>query len=281
MDDIFEAKVQEQVRRLQGTRLRAVEREVALKRIAWMRERLGRLRGPRPHSPAEAYELLLFAYLGLHPREAPIVREDPSGIEWTSLNACPTLEACQRLCLDTRHVCREAYERSTQAFISQINPQLRFYRSYSQIRPFASGCREGIFVLEFTAMLAAAHEAATAEEDRRSKARGAVLVLGSHVVGRARQASHSNDPTLHAEMAAIRQAAGTVGVRGLCGGVLFVTSRPCGACLSHAALSGLTTIVYDAPDETRLSTPTIDGSLLAVGALSSFEGWFEVLRAGT
>ena len=39
--------------------------------------------------------------------------------------------------LDTRSVCRGAYEKSTQAFISHMDPELRFLRSYSEIRPYS------------------------------------------------------------------------------------------------------------------------------------------------
>jgi hypothetical protein len=57
-------------------------------------------------------------------------------------NPCPTLEACNKLGLDTREVCKKAYEKPVQEFLKQINPRLRFGRNYESIRPHAACCEE-------------------------------------------------------------------------------------------------------------------------------------------
>jgi hypothetical protein len=114
MDD-FDSQVEKQMKRLRETPLKAIERQVAEKRAVWYRDHgPGPLRGA---SPRRAFELLFFEYMGLDPADLPVLEEDENRITWASANPCPTLEACRRLGLDTRTVCREAYEQSTQAFL--------------------------------------------------------------------------------------------------------------------------------------------------------------------
>jgi hypothetical protein len=62
-------------------------------------------------------------------------------------NACPTLDACTKLGLDTREVCRKAYQCPVQEFLKRIHPKLRFDRNYEHIRPYAAYCEE-IITLE-------------------------------------------------------------------------------------------------------------------------------------
>ena len=68
--------------------------------------------------------------MGLDPRDVPVVYEDERTIIWRSTNFCPTLEACRRLELDTRIVCRAATEGVVQALIACLDPRLRFSRNY-------------------------------------------------------------------------------------------------------------------------------------------------------
>jgi len=104
------------------------------------------LRGPLPR---QAYTLVLLGYLGLDPRTVPVVYEDDRTIIWRSPNFCPTLEACRRLDLDTRVVCRSAAEDSVQALIARLDPRLRFSRNYATgIRPYADYCEEQIVLLD-------------------------------------------------------------------------------------------------------------------------------------
>ena len=70
-------------------------------------------------------------------------------IIWRSTNFCPTLEACRRLGLDTRVVCRAATEGAVQALIARLDPRLRFSRNYETgIRPHADYCEEQITLLD-------------------------------------------------------------------------------------------------------------------------------------
>ena len=79
---------------------------------------------------------------------------------------------------------------------------------------------------------------------------GALVVApDGSIAGRGHNASVSrNDPTAHAEILALRQAARTVGNYRLTGSVLLVTLEPCLMCagaLTHARVKGL---VYGAAD---------------------------------
>jgi hypothetical protein len=59
------------------------------------------------------------------------------------------LEACVRLGLDTRQVCREGTEESVQHLIVRLDPRLRFSRNYVDgIRPYAPYCEERIELVE-------------------------------------------------------------------------------------------------------------------------------------
>jgi tRNA(Arg) A34 adenosine deaminase TadA len=243
----MDAKVRRQIERLETCSCREIERQVAEKRIAWFEENQRSLIGCTRPSPRRAYELLFFEYMGLSPDDLPVVSERESEIVWLSRNRCPTLEACQALGLDTRLVCRAAYEKSTQALVSQLDPQLRFLRSYTDIRPFADHCRERIVRVDFEAMMALAVEEAQVSRQEGNKGYGAVVALGNRVVGRAHDtAGTEQDSSLHAELNAIRQATRTLADVNLSGAVLYSTCEPCPMCASLAVWANLTTIVYGA-----------------------------------
>jgi tRNA(Arg) A34 adenosine deaminase TadA len=136
-------------------------------------------------------------------------------------------------------------EKSTQAFLSQLDPQLRFLRSYQEIRPRAPHCREMILRVEFDAMMRLALAEGWASRQEGNKGYGAVVALGSRVVGCAHDTAVSRrDPSLHAELNAIRQAVLTLGDDNLSGAILFSTCERCPMCSSLAVWANLTAIVY-------------------------------------
>jgi len=139
----FEQSVMRQIERLEGGDLHAIEAEVARKRTAWFKEKYPHgFDGPK--TPRAAFKMLFFEYMGLSPEDLPVLSENETEIIWQSRNPCPTLEACQRLGMDTRRVCCEAYEKSTQTLIELIDPHLHFGRSYEEIRPYSRYCKEWI-----------------------------------------------------------------------------------------------------------------------------------------
>jgi len=93
--------------------------------------------------------------------------------------------------------------------------------------------------------LAEAREAAAADEVPV----GAVVVLDGSVLGRGRNGPIAAlDPTAHAEIVAIREAARKMGNYRLPGAVLYTTVEPCPMCCGAALHSRLARVVYGAAD---------------------------------
>jgi len=78
---------------------------------------------------------------------------------------------------------------------------------------------------------------------------GAVITRGEAIVAEARNAMRSgNDPTAHAEMVAIRQAAAALGSPRLDGCTLWVSLEPCAMCAGAIALARLDALRFAAED---------------------------------
>jgi tRNA(Arg) A34 adenosine deaminase TadA len=74
---------------------------------------------------------------------------------------------------------------------------------------------------------------------------GAVVVKDGRVVGEApSRVVAAGDPTAHAEMEAIRDAARRLGRRDLSGCVIYASSRPCPMCEAAAYWAGIARLVY-------------------------------------
>src|SRR5512138_1842067 len=78
---------------------------------------------------------------------------------------------------------------------------------------------------------------------------GAVAVLGDRIVGRGANARESaRDPTAHAELLAIQDAARALGRWRLSGVTLYVTLEPCAMCAGAMVLARIDRLVYAATD---------------------------------
>lgn len=78
---------------------------------------------------------------------------------------------------------------------------------------------------------------------------GCVVVRGDQVIGRAgNQRELRNDPTAHAEIVALRQAADAVGSWRLEGCTLYVTLEPCAMCAGAMVIARLDRVVFGATD---------------------------------
>ncbi len=118
--------------------------ELDKKRQAWWEAKGGSM-ALNGTLPRQAYTMLLLIYMGLDPVDVPVVCEDERKITWRSFNFCPMLEACRRLGLDTRLVCRQGTEASVQNLVARLDPRLRFSRNYRDgMRPYAAYCEESI-----------------------------------------------------------------------------------------------------------------------------------------
>ncbi len=78
---------------------------------------------------------------------------------------------------------------------------------------------------------------------------GAVAVIENQIVGSGRnQPIGSNDPTAHAEIAALREAARRIGNYRLTGATLYVTIEPCAMCAGAIVNARIERLVYGAAD---------------------------------
>jgi hypothetical protein len=144
MDETYSFQVARELRRLRGASdesLALYDREIAEKRIRWIRQELGKGSGA-PANPLEYAYWLLLKKLGITEADAPIHERTGTRIVFHSRNPCPTLDACMALGLDTRRVCRLCNERAMHDMLRQVDPRLVFSRNYVLIRPYAEFCEE-------------------------------------------------------------------------------------------------------------------------------------------
>jgi tRNA(adenine34) deaminase len=78
---------------------------------------------------------------------------------------------------------------------------------------------------------------------------GAVVTLGGAVIGRGRNSMVTRlDPTAHAEMQALREAAAAVGNYRLEGATLYATLEPCVMCAGALVAARIARLVFGARD---------------------------------
>ncbi len=78
---------------------------------------------------------------------------------------------------------------------------------------------------------------------------GAIVVHEGQIIGRGHNLREANqDPTAHAEILAIRQAASALGSWRLCECTLYVTLEPCPMCAGALMLSRIERVVYGCSD---------------------------------
>ena len=103
---------------------------------------------------------------------------------------------------------------------------------------------------------------------------GAVVVVDGDIVGRGyNQPIGSGDPTAHAEIVAIREAARRLGNYRLTGATLVVTIEPCLMCVGAIVHARIATLVFGAP-EPRTGALV---SMMRAGELSGHNHRFEVV----
>ena len=93
---------------------------------------------------------------------------------------------------------------------------------------------------------------------------GAVLVVGDRLVaGAFNQPITANDPTAHAEVLVLREAARTLGNYRLTDAVVYVTVEPCLMCVGAMVHARVREVVYGAPE------PKTGALVSAIKALES------------
>jgi len=92
------------------------------------------------------------------------------------------------------------------------------------------------------------------EEARRAESEGevpigAVVVLDGRIIGRGRnRVIADSDPTAHAEILALREAAAAMGNYRLTGAALYATLEPCSMCCGAAVNARVARVIYGAAD---------------------------------
>ena len=126
---------------------------------------------------------------------------------------------------------------------------------------------------------------------------GAVVVMDGEVVGRgSNQPIGRHDPTAHAEIMALRDAATRLGNYRLPGSTLYVTLEPCAMCAGTIMHARIDRVVFGARDpktgaagsvidlfaESRLNHHTsVSGDVLAEQCGSLLSGFFAARRGRT
>jgi len=124
---------------------------------------------------------------------------------------------------------------------------------------------------------------------------GALVVLDGVVVGRGyNQPISQQDPTAHAEIVALRNAARTVGNYRLPGATLYVTVEPCAMCAGAIQHARIARVVYGASEpktgacgsvvdlfaEARLNHHAeVEGGLMAEESAALISAFFQRRRA--
>ena len=92
-------------------------------------------------------------------------------------------------------------------------------------------------------------EAARIAEDNGDVPIGAVIVCENRIIGKAyNQREQLRDPTAHAEIIALTQAAAALESRRLNGCTMYVTLEPCPMCAGALVLSRMDRLVYGCDD---------------------------------
>ena len=98
-------------------------------------------------------------------------------------------------------------------------------------------------------MMQAALDEACRARDAGEVPIGAVVVFAGEIVGRGfNQPIGAGDPTAHAEIVAIREAARTIGNYRLTGATLCVTIEPCLMCVGALVHARIGTLIYGASE---------------------------------
>jgi tRNA(adenine34) deaminase len=111
---------------------------------------------------------------------------------------------------------------------------------------------------------------------------GAVVALDGKIVGEGwNRPISANDPTAHAEIQALRAAAGAMKNYRLPGATLYVTLEPCDMCLGAMFHARIARVVFGATDPKKKvlkSQTVVEGGVLAGECGSLLSGFFAARR---
>lgn len=121
--------------------------EIKKRRLIWFEQHKNTL-NLQGTEVRKGFQLVIFEYMGIDPKEVIIVGETDKKITYRCYNFCPYLEAVRKLKMDSRIVCSQLTEAPIQSLLNALNPHLRFSRNYKTIRPYAKYCEESIELVD-------------------------------------------------------------------------------------------------------------------------------------
>ena len=128
--------------------------------------------------------------------------------------------------------------------------------------------------MEYDSLMSVALDLAAQARDAGEVPIGAIVVMGDMIVGRGcNQPIGAGDPTAHAEIVAIRDAARRVGNYRLTGATLVVTVEPCLMCVGALVHARIGMLVFGA-NEPRTGAVS---STVKAGELPGHNHRFEVV----
>jgi tRNA(adenine34) deaminase len=152
----------------------------------------------------------------------------------------------------------------------------------------------GHFLAEEERFMRLALEEAERAAERGEVPIGAVVVRqGETIAAAGNEREGTSDPTAHAEMLAMREAARSLGGWRIPDSVLYVTLEPCAMCAGAIVLARIPRVVYGAADpkagaagsvldvlgERRLNhRPRVEAGLLAEESAALLESFFSARR---
>jgi tRNA(adenine34) deaminase len=136
------------LRKADKERLEKINQDLIEKRLCWFENQDFKFKRTDSELPDLGYKLLLNK-LNISAEEALVVERSENKIIFHSKNFCPALEACKILDLDTRTICKVAYEESMDSLMKKIDPRLEFKRNYEKLRPYSNYCEEMIILNRF------------------------------------------------------------------------------------------------------------------------------------
>ncbi len=102
----------------------------------------------RFRSMGQVLEGFYYGFLRLKKEDLQVERISETELVTISRNPCPILRLSKILKVDTRYSCKLISEPVCRYVIKRMDPRLEFERDYSQIRPYADGCKERIFLIQ-------------------------------------------------------------------------------------------------------------------------------------
>ena len=115
--------------------------------------------------------------------------------------------------------------------------------------------------MNYELYMGAALAEARAAIEAGDKADGAVAVLDEAMIARGRnQVESTGDPTAHAVMMVLREAARRLGRSNLSGMIIFSTNEPCTMCVGALLESDVDGLVFALPDPSNGATGSTHGS---------------------